>query len=243
MKRTGIVVLAVVLVLVIGAELALFLQMKGCVAERVAANGGGNILAGTAPDQAASGGTGSGEDAYEAAPWVAAATDVPAPAPAPVTVTDAPVPTIVPATATPGPSPEPAPETPAPTAAPTPTAVPASTGSCRSNTGTALDLYVDWSAVDLGNGATRVYVTGKASSYSLDVMSTAATVTLGGQSVVCPVESILIQEDVLTVSDLFSTSFDIPAGSVESLTVDWAFNGSYSGVDLPHLTAAGTVNG
>lgn len=240
MKKAGIVALVVVLVLVIGAELFLFTRLKGCVAEQVASNGTQSGTAAVMPEQNVSG---------QSAP-VAESVQMTAPPPEQppaIVVTDVPVPTLAPATPVPTLPPEPAPTlvpatpTPVPTAAPTPTAVPSSTGSFSSATGTALDMTVDWSTEDLGTGTTRVYVTGRIGSYSLNVMSTSVTVTLAGQSTTCPVGAILIAEGNYTVTDLFSASLDVPSGAVGTMTVDWAFNGSYSGVDLPHITAQGTV--
>ncbi len=237
MRRTGIVVLVIVLILVVGAELFLFARLKGCVAEQVAANGERDVAQAVMPGQGAA-------DQYANAAGsvqITAAPELPPPAAA----TDVPLPTETPSTpaptAEPAPTPIPATATPVPTAEPTPTAVPSSAGSCASSTGTALELNVDWSTQALGNGMVRVYVTGRVGSYTLDVTNTSVTVDLAGQSTVCQVGSILIGEDVYTVSDLFSTYLDVPAGTVGTLTVDWFFNGSYSGVDLPHIIAAGTV--
>lgn len=232
MKKVGIIVLVIVLILVIGAELMVFMRLKGCVEERTGA-ATGQTAAGevVAPD----GGAGVSESQV--------ITVTPEPPPPPVVImTDAPAPTAVPVTATPMPTPVPVTDTPIPTAEPTPTAVPASTGSFSSNTGTALNMNVDWRTEDLGNGTVRVYVTGKIVSYSLDVGGTSVTVTLNGQSTVCSVGSLLVGDGTLTTTDLFSTSLDVPAGTSGTMTVDWFFNGSYSGVSMPHITASGTVS-
>lgn len=217
MKKTGVVILAVVLVLVVGAEIFLFARLKGCAAER-AASGGSTVVAESA------------QITPEPPPAVEI-TPVPIPTQAPVTPT--PIPTAVPVTSTPMPT---------PTAAPTPTATPATSGSFASDTGTALNMTVEWTAEDLGNGTARVHVTGRISSYSLDVGGTYVTVEFGGQSVNCSVESIFIGTDDYTETDLFSTSLDVPRGAVGTMTADWSFNGSYSGVPLPHITASGNVS-
>lgn len=239
MRKTGVVVLVIVLILVVGAELFLFARLKGCVAEQVAANEELGTAQAAMPEQGLS-------EPYapavgQSAPVTSPPEELPPPAAAEI-----PAPAQVPATAVPTaesmPTAIPATATPAPTAEPTPTPVPSSSGSCASSTGTALDLNVDWSTQDLGNGTVRVYVTGRISSYTLDVTNTSVTVDLAGHSTVCQVGSILIEQDVYTVTDLFSTYLDVPAGTAGTLTVDWAFNGSYSGVDLPHIVAAGTVS-
>lgn len=228
MKRIGVVVLAVVLVLVVGAEIFLFARLKGCAAEREAADGIQGTSGGNEAVVAE-----SAQITPEPPPAVVEITPVPMPTQAPVTPTPVPIPTQIPVTPTP---------VPPPTAVPTPTAAPAASGSFASDTGTALNMTVDWTAEDLGNGTARVHVTGRISSYSLDVGSTYVAVAFGGQSVSCSVESILIGNDDYTETDLFSTTLDVPRGTVGTMTADWSFNGSYSGVPLPSIMASGTVS-
>lgn len=165
----------------------------------------------------------------------------PEPTAAPVTPEPAPTQAPTPPPATPAPTPVPTPPpTPLPTAEPTPAP---SDGSFSSNTGTNLNLIVNWRTEDLGNGSTRVYVDGKVSSYSLYVMGTTVTVSFNGQTVSASGNPITLDDSVpLTESSLFSTTLDVPRGTSGTMTVDWAYNGSYSGTALPMISAAGDIS-
>lgn len=167
----------------------------------------------------------------------------PPPVPSEAPVTPEPVPTAPPATAAPV-TPEPtATPIPAPTAAPaTPTPMP-SDGSFSSDTGTNLNLLVSWRAEDLGNGNSRVYVEGKVRSYSLNVVGTSVSISFGGRSTTASGTPIVLADDApLTETTLFSTSLDVPSGTVGTMSVDWAYKGTYSGVSLPTITATGQVS-
>lgn len=160
-----------------------------------------------------------------------------------------------PAENTPEPAPTPVPVTPEPTAVPTPepTAVPTpeptpeptpapSDGSFSSDTGTSLNLIVNWRAEDLGNGTTRVHVDGTVSSYSLYVTGTSVTVSFGGQTVTASGNPITLDESVSrTETGLFSATIDVPKGTAGTMSVDWAYKGTYSGVSLPTISASGEV--
>ena len=213
MKKTGIIVLVIVLVVVISAEIFLFVQLRN----RTAA----------------------------ASPSASAVTESPemvlAPPPTLEPVTPTPAPTQAPATPTPVPTQAPATASPAPTAEPTPTPARSSSGSCSSNTGVGLNMTVDWRTEDLGDGTTRVYLTGKIKSYSLDLGGTSVNVSLGGQSVVCSAPSFFVPDGSEAVSDLFSTSLDVPSGTTAELNVVWNSNCTYSGVFLSTVTATGSV--
>ena len=228
MKKTGIVVLVIVLVLVVAAELFLLVQLKSGGLTGIVQRFTGERTAETADA--------GGMPAVDSSPEM---TQAPPPTMAPAV--DTPVPTVVPATPEPPPTAAPVTPTPIPTAEPTPTAAPSSEGSCASNTGTALNLNVDWRTEDLGNGNTRVYVTGRITSYSLDLGGTSATVTVGGQSTTCAVGSLYVAEGNATVSDLFSVTLDVPSGNTWPLRVDWNARVTYSGVQLDTITAEGSV--
>ena len=166
-----------------------------------------------------------------------------APEPTPAPATPEPAPTPAPAT----PEPTAVPATPVPTAIPTavPTAVPTpapSDGSFSSDTGTPLELIVSWRAEDLGNGSSRVYVDGKLSSYSLYVGNTTADISFNGQTATASCGAITLGDDSpKTETSLFSVTLDVPRGTSGTMTVVWNFKGSYSGVDLPTVTASGQV--
>ncbi len=166
------------------------------------------------------------------------------------TVTQAPPPTAEPVTPTPEPTPEPVTPTPEPTAVPVtpePTVVPATpvpkatSGSFESDTGVGLNMVVDWKTEDLGNGTTRVNVTGKIKSYSLNLGQTSVTVTMGDKSVTCEAPSFNIGQGSEVTSDLFSTSLEVPSGTTSELVVEWGSKVTYSGVSLSTITAKGSI--
>ncbi len=159
-------------------------------------------------------------------------------------------PTQPPATATPAPTPTPTPEptaTPQPTAPPTDppvTAAPGtvvSSGSAVSSTGTNLNLAISWQGVDMGGGTTRYTVSGSIQSYSLQVISEPVTVSLGGYSTTVSGNAINVSDDSYAVTSLFTASLDVPTGTTGNLSATWNFQGSYSGVSLPTVTATGYV--
>lgn len=144
-------------------------------------------------------------------------------------------------TATKAPTPTQAPTpTPAPTQPPTSGTVVAS-NSFSSDTGTGLNLNISWQAADQGNGTTRVYVTGKVSSYSLDVGSRSVSISLGGYSTSVTGSSISVPDGGMQTNQLFYTYLDVPTGTDGNMSVSWAFKGSYSGTDLPTIDATGYV--
>ena len=105
-----------------------------------------------------------------------------------------------------------------------------------------MELIVNWRTEDLGNGNTRVYVDGKLSSYSLDVASTTATVSFGGQTASATCGAISLPDgSPQTETSLFSVTLDVPRGTNGTMSVDWNFKGTYSGVPLPTVNASGTV--
>lgn len=111
-----------------------------------------------------------------------------------------------------------------------------------SDTGVGLNLNVSWQAIDLGGGRARISVTGSVSSYSLAVMSLPVSISFGGYSTTVTGNSIDISSGSgLTTSSLFSTSFDVDAGSAGDMTVSWSYGGVYSQVELPEIVASGYV--
>jgi len=167
-----------------------------------------------------------------------------APTPEPVST---PVPTAEP---TPAPTPEPTAEpTPEPTAtpAPSPEATPAddliATGSFASDTGTALNLEVEWSSHNDGNGNAVIYLTGFLDSYSLQVGSRpyGVHVSFNGDSWTFAGEAINVA-DGHAQTLLFSDVVTVPLGSPDAMTVVYDFKGSYSGTELDTITAEGRVN-
>ena len=158
--------------------------------------------------------------------------------PAPPVITQAPS---TPAPTSPPTAPPTDPPTPAPTDPPPPSDVTTGSGSFSSDTGTALNLSVDWTAVDHGDGTVTVSVTGSVISYELDVGSAGVTVSFGGYSTSCSGNSLSVGSGGFTVSRLFSTSLTVPSDTEGTMTVTWNYNGTYSEVSLPTITASGYV--
>lgn len=218
MRRTSIIILVVVLVILIAVEAFLFFGLR----DRI---GGASASAGAVSNAPPVAMTQSPEMTIAPTPTAAPATPTPEPTP----------------TATPEVTPEPT-ATPAPTAPPTATPEPVHSGTLTSDTGTELNITVDWETEDLGNGTTRIHLTGKVVSYSLMIQSSTATITLGDESVTCDTPSLNIGGSEKVTSDLFTADLDVPSGTSGTLTVDWNYRGSYSGVSLPHITASGDVS-
>lgn len=178
-----------------------------------------------------------------------APTETPAPTPEAVIITT-PAPTTPPATqapATPEPTAEPTPE---PTATPAPTALPSygtylSSGSFSSDTGTILNMQIEWTAYDDGSGNAVIAVTGTVSSYSLYLASIydGATISLGGYSTTSTTRAINQDDSAgLSSNPIFLTTLTVPKGTSGDMTVVWRYGGSYSGVSLPTIEASGYVS-
>ena len=176
-------------------------------------------------------------------------TETPAPTPE-ITMTPAPTTppaTQAPATATPQPTPEPTPE---PTATPAPTALPSygtylNSGSFSSDTGTKLNMQIEWTAYDDGSGNAVIAITGSVSSYSLYLASIydGATISLNGYSTTSTTRAINQDDSAgLSTNPIFLTTLTVPLGTAGDMTVSWRYGGSYSGVALDVITASGYVS-
>ena len=148
--------------------------------------------------------------------------------------------------ATPTPSPEPTP-TPSPTPSPEPSAEPtpepARSGSFRSDTGTGLEIVVDWSLS--GSGAeTRLSLTLSAESYSLQTREIwkGAALTLGGEAFEFDTEAVDFAGPGQGTSVL-GTLEAVIDGSIlpAQAELSWHFQGSYGGEELEYITASGTI--
>lgn len=189
----------------------------------------------------------NGEPQMTASPTTVPATPVP---------TETPVPTQPPATPAPtqppvvyDPTPVPATPTPKPTDTPAPTATPSygmeiSRGSFSSSTGTSMNMNVSWVAYDDGSGNAVIALTGTVTSYSLQLTNIYDGVTLemDGYSTTCNTQSIYLEDGTgQTTSPLFYTKLTVPLGTCADMTATWKYGGSYSGVDLPTVTATGYI--
>ena len=240
MRKGKIIALAIALVIILAGELYLFARCTQGDMPLPAALTGGDQQSGTTP--------------------VVSQTAVPAPAvtsppmfTSPPAYTPPPAYTALPETAPPTWTPVPTPTaTPLPSAPPTdppPTNAPVtpppgtvvSSGSASSSTGTNLNMSISWQAVDMGGGITRVTVSGTVQSYSLQVMGMPVSISLGGYSTSVTGSAINITDDTYSNTNLFTTSFDVPSGTTGTLTATWNFQGTYSGVSLPTVTASGYV--
>ena len=165
-----------------------------------------------------------------------------------------PPPTLPPVTqapSTPAPTPAPTPDpTPKPTATPAPTALPSygtylNSGSFSSDTGTKLNMHIEWTAYDDGNGNAVIAVTGSVSSYSLYLASIydGATITLGDYSTTSTTRAINQDDSAgLSTNPIFLTTLKVPLGTSGDMTVSWRYGGTYSGISLPTIDASGYVS-
>lgn len=154
--------------------------------------------------------------------------------------------TAAPATESPAAQTVPPTQTPAPTPSPTPSPTPApeSSGSFRSDTGTSLNITVNWSIS--GSGSQRTLLaTVYAESWGLQSVSAwhGGWLTIGGQTYYFDTEEINYDGSNGLGSSLLGTvSADISSLSLPATAeLTWAFRGSYSGVDLDTITATGSV--
>ena len=164
----------------------------------------------------------------------------------PVPVEDTPAPTEAPPTETPEPTEEPVFETRPPieeTPEPSPTPIAAdASGSFRSDTGTGLNLVADWSSFTAPDGARKLQVDVSAQSYSFFTSALYQSITLSVDGKAYSANSVEIAYDgsELVTTPMASFTVDAPAPG-SSVTVTWAYKGSYSGKELNEIVASGTV--
>lgn len=159
-----------------------------------------------------------------------------------------PTPTPAEPTPTPTPTEEPVFETRPPiTEPPQETEEPAGTrleGSARSNTGTGLNMVVSWTA-DFAPGADTgtltVEVSAESYSFFTSALYDAVELTVNGETYKTSSAAVSYDGKELVTSPIASFTIEIPRGSV-SYAVVWHYKGSYSGVDLEDITAAGSFN-
>ena len=117
-----------------------------------------------------------------------------------------------------------------------------SSGSFASQTGTSLNLLVNWNAVADGFGQKTLYVTVSATSYSLYSAANANSLelTVNGMSYVATPNAISYGGNTQVTNTL--ASFQIPnAVSPAMISASWRFNGVISGVPLNTIYASGTA--
>lgn len=189
------------------------------------------------------------DDSYT--PPAAAETPQPQATPAPVAT---PVPQATPAP-TPVPTPVvlPTPEpTPEPTPAPTPEPVPAGTvlasGTCRSDTGTYLNIIADWTATAVDENTVSVTVSIQAEHSTLFTSEVPGSLMLSVGEQYATLTPPAVNHDANSmVKTPFGTktfSFTIPSGTSQTLNlaVEWHFNGSYGQQQLDVLACGSKIN-
>lgn len=151
-----------------------------------------------------------------------------------------------------------APSTPstAPSAAPTPTATPEptpsptpappaieSSGSFRSDTGTSLNIRVDWQISGSGSNATLL-ATVYAESYSLFSQGAwhAGCLTINGQDYYFDTEAIEYEGPGQGTNLLGTVTAPVDTASLPtSATLTWHFQGTYGDTELENIVATGTI--
>lgn len=144
-------------------------------------------------------------------------------------------------------TPPPSVNTPEPTATPTPTETPDNRtvlgqGSFSSDTGTALNLVVSWTARNNGDTA-ELQIDMSLSSYSLftDALPGSISLTVNGESYTLDSPAIAYDGGDLISTPLASKTVSIPLDSEgkadPGITVLWNYRGSYGGTELGNIMA------
>ncbi len=115
------------------------------------------------------------------------------------------------------------------------------TGSFESDTGTGLEVHVDWSVFDDSEGSRKVRVDIYLNCYNLYVSEryNGITIRLGDETKT--INSAAIDYTGSAASILIgSTIMDMPDDPTDC-EVSWDFKGTYNGTELEKVTAFGTV--
>lgn len=164
----------------------------------------------------------------------------PTPSPKPENST---APTSPQVTEAPSPSPSPSQE-PSPSPTPSPSQAPElpllTSGTFSSDTGTALNMNVNWSAYSDGDSVV-LDIALTLSTYSIKVGSiyNGATITVSGESYTFDTPAIDYEGDTATTISLGAKRFTLPGSGSGVIPVRavWNFRGSYSGQDFESITA------
>lgn len=118
-------------------------------------------------------------------------------------------------------------------------------GSFSSDTGTALNLLVHWTAYSDGV-STVLDVSASVSSYTLaaGTIYNGVTLTAGGESYTFDSPAIDYRGEEQTIIPLGSHSFTLPEGSAGSISVGavWNYRGTYSEQEFESITASGEAS-
>lgn len=120
-------------------------------------------------------------------------------------------------------------------------------GSFRSDTGTALNLVIDWMCVSVSAKNVRLTITISLESYSLSVGErTANQLVLNGVPITYRTEALEVPSGGLSKTELYTWSETLPLMEDGSMQQDlyafWAFSGSYSGVQIDNLEVSGHIS-
>ena len=111
------------------------------------------------------------------------------------------------------------------------------------NTGTPLNITVDWQISGSGSSATLL-VTVYAESYSLHSQGAwhAGWLTIGGQTYYFDTEAIDYDGNTLSTNLLGTVAASIGTANLPTTAeLSWHFQGSYGDTDLETITATGTI--
>ena len=130
-------------------------------------------------------------------------------------------------------------ESPAPTEAPV---VADASGSFRSDTGTWMNLKVDWKTYSDESGARKLRVDISTVSYSFFIAPQYRSIvlTVDGKTYAADCPGGSYDGEALVETPMASFTVDASA-SAGPASVVWHYNGTYSGKELNDITAAGTV--
>ena len=214
MKRSSVFLVILLLVVVAAAVLSVKLFFGGSPAE-------------TEPPQ----------QIHTPVPATAAPEETADPTPTPAEPTPNPTPTEEPVFETRPPITEPPQETEGPAGIHV-------TGNARSNTGTGLNMVLNWTA-DFEDGAETgtftVEVSAESYSFFTSALYDAVELTVNGETFKASSAAVSYDGADLIKSPIASFTVEIPRGLV-SYAVVWHYKGSYSGVDLEDIRAAGSFS-
>ena len=130
-------------------------------------------------------------------------------------------------------------ETPEPTDVP---AIPGAAGSFTSNTGTGLNLLVEWTTVPQADGSATLLVDISAVSYSFftSALYQSLSLNLNGEVYTANSAEVSYNGTEQISTQLASFTLDAPASGTP-ISVTWAYRGSYSNKQLDEIIASGVI--
>ena len=116
-------------------------------------------------------------------------------------------------------------------------------GSFRSDTGTGLNLLVDWGARSTAGETVSLIVNFSAQSYSFytSALYNSLELTVNGRTYSANSPAVSYDGSDLTTTPLTTFTVEVPRGTT-TLDAVWHYKGSYSGVELSDITASATLN-